>query len=54
MMYNQPTREELKDIKSIEDPKFKQLMSESPKDKHPYYHAIGTLGGNAVRDKYKK
>lgn len=34
------------------DPKVKELMKDAPKGVNPFYHAIGTLGGNAVKEKY--
>lgn len=48
------TEEEIKSINSIRDPKVQELMNTTPEGKHPFYHAIGVLGGNAVRNKYKK
>lgn len=34
------------------NPKLKELMKEAPEGVDPFYHAIGTLGGNAVKEKY--
>lgn len=34
------------------NPKVKELMKDAPEGVNPFYHAIGTLGGNAVKSKY--
>ena len=34
------------------DEKVAQLMKQAPQGVNPYYWAIGTLGGQAVREKY--
>lgn len=31
-----------------------ELMKKAPEGVNPYYWAIGTLGGQAVREKYSK
>ena len=47
------TEEEIKNIKSINDPAARALASEAEEGINQFYHTIGTMGGISVRDKYK-
>ena len=39
-------------IHSMRDPEVIKLVKEAPEGVNAYYHALGTLGGTAVREKY--
>ena len=44
--------EEIKNIHSMNDPNARKLAGEAKDGVNQFYHAIGTMGGIAVRDKY--
>lgn len=46
------SEQSIKNIKSVHDPDAIKLASEAKNGINPFYHAIGTMGGIAVRDKY--
>lgn len=46
------TEDEIRNIHSMNDPVARKLASEAPEGVNQFYHAIGTMGGVAVRDKY--
>ena len=48
------SKQQLEGIQSIKDPIVQELMEKAPDGKNPFYHAIGTLGGNSVREKYSR
>lgn len=39
-------------VHSMRDPKVIKMVQEAPEGVNAYYHALGTLGGTAVREKY--
>ena len=39
-------------IHSMRYPEVIKMIKEAPEGVNAYYHALGTLGGTAVRDKY--
>ena len=47
------SEDKIKQIKSINDKAMMVLAEETAPGKNPFYHAIGTMGGIAVRDKYR-
>ena len=46
------SEEEIKGIKSLNDPNARKLAGEAKEGVNQFYHTIGTMGGIAVRDKY--
>lgn len=51
-MQEQNKKHDLENIKSMKDPQVEKMVQETPEGKNPYYHVIGSLGGNAVKKKY--
>lgn len=45
-------REDLQ-ITSMTDPQARMEASKAPEGVHPFYHVIGKLGGQSVRDHYQ-
>ena len=48
------TEEAIRNVKSINDPVAIEIAKSTPEGVNEYYHTIGTLGGQAVKDKYAK
>ena len=46
------SEEAIKGIKSMHDEDALKLAGEAKEGVNPFYHAIGTMGGIAVRNKY--
>lgn len=46
------SHEDIKKIKNMKDPNALKLAREAKDGVNPFYHAIGTMGGISVRDKY--